>query len=398
MKISKMASEITPSSTLAITAKANAMKAEGLDVVGFGAGEPDFDTPDYIKEAAIKAINEGFTKYTPAAGILSLRQAICDKLAKDNNVTYTPGQIVVNNGAKHSLTNTFMAILDPGEEVIISAPFWLSYPQMVKMAHGRPVIVETQKENSYKLTPEEFENAITDKTKAIIINSPSNPTGVVYTKEELKAIGEVAIKHDIYIVSDEIYEYLVYDGAEHCSIASFGPEFYDRTIIINGLSKSYSMTGWRIGYVAAPLSIAKAIDSIQSHATSNPNSIAQKASLAALNGDCSFVDNMRETFSKRRDYMCERLMKIEGFNVIKPQGAFYCFINVADLYGKKYNGKEITSAQDLADVLLEAVNVVVIPCADFGTPECMRLAYAISMEDITKGLDRIEACVNSLTN
>ncbi len=398
MKISLMASDITPSSTLAITARANAMKAEGLDIVGFGAGEPDFDTPDYIKEAAIKAINEGFTKYTPSAGILPLRQAICDKLSKDNGVTYTPAQIVVNNGAKHSLTNTFMAILDPGEEVIISAPFWLSYPQMVKMAHGQPVIVETKKENSYKLTPEEFEGAITDKTRAIIINSPSNPTGVVYSKEELKALGEIAIKHDLYIVSDEIYEYLVYDGVEHVSMASFGPEFYDHTIIVNGVSKSYSMTGWRIGYVAAPLAVAKAIDNIQSHATSNPNSIAQKASLAALNGDRAFVDHMRETFSKRRDYMCERLMGTEGFEVIKPQGAFYCFINVSNLYGKKYKETVIKSAQDLADVLLEAVNVVVIPCADFGTPECIRLAYAISMEDITKGLDRIEDCVNSLTN
>lgn len=396
MKISKMASEISPSSTLAITAKANAMKAEGLDVVGFGAGEPDFDTPDYIKEAAIKAINEGFTKYTPASGILSLRQAICDKLAADNKLSYQPAQIVVNNGAKHSLTNTFMAILDPGEEVIIAAPFWLSYPQMVKMANGTPVIVDTKKENNYKLTPEEFEAAITDQTRAIIINSPSNPTGVVYTREELEAIGQVAIKHDLYIVSDEIYEYLVYDAVEHVSIASLGEDFYARTIVVNGLSKSYSMTGWRIGYVAAPLPVAKAIANIQSHATSNPNSIAQKASLAALNGDASFVSHMRETFSKRRDYMFERLMKIEGFDVIKPQGAFYCFINVAGLYGKTYKGREIQSAQDLADILLEAVNVVVIPCADFGTPECIRLAYAISMEDITKGLDRIASCVNSL--
>lgn len=398
MKISKMALEITPSSTLAITAKANEMKAEGLDVIGFGAGEPDLDTPDHIKEAAIKAINEGFTKYTPVPGILPLRQAICEKLYKDNNVTYEPAQIVVNNGAKHSLTNAFMAILDPGEEVIISAPYWLSYPQMVKMAHGVPVIVETKKENSYKLTPEEFENAITDKTRAIIINSPSNPTGVVYTKEELKELANVAVKHDLYIISDEIYEYLIYDGAQHVTIASFGQEFYDRTIIVNGLSKSYSMTGWRIGYIAAPLNVAKAISNIQSHATSNPNSIAQKASLAALTGDRTFINNMRDIFAKRRDYMCERLGKIEGFDVIKPQGAFYCFINVANLYGKKYNGKEILSAADLADVLLEAVNVVIVPCADFGTPDCIRLAYAISMEDIEKGLDRIESCVNMLTN
>lgn len=396
MNISKIALEITPSSTLAITAKANAMKAEGIDVVGFGAGEPDLDTPDYIKAAAIKAINEGFTKYTPVSGILPLRKAICEKLYNDNNVSYEPAQIVVNNGAKHSLTNTFMAILDPGEEVIIAAPFWLSYPQMVKMAHGVPVIVETKKENSYKLTPQEFENAITSQTKAIIINSPSNPTGVVYTKEELEELGKVAVKHDLYIISDEIYEYLVYDGAQHVSIASLGEEYYERTIIVNGVSKSYSMTGWRIGYIAAPLAVAKAIDNIQSHATSNPNSIAQKATLVALTNDKTFVNEMRDIFAKRRNYMYERLVKISGFEVIKPEGAFYCFINVSGLFGKRYEGKVIQSAQDLADILLQAVNVVVIPCADFGTPDCMRLAYAISMEDIEKGLDRIEECVNQL--
>ena len=396
MKISKIALEITPSSTLAITARANAMKAEGLDVIGFGAGEPDLDTPDYIKNAAIKAINEGFTKYTPVSGILPLREAICKKLYEDNNVSYEPAQIVVNNGAKHSLTNTFTAILDPGEEVIISAPYWLSYPQMVKMAHGVPVIVTTQKENEYKMTPVEFEKAITSKTRAVIINSPSNPTGAVYTKEELEALGKVAIKHDLYIVSDEIYEYLIYDGIKHVSMASLGKDYYDRTIIINGVSKSYSMTGWRIGYVAAPLALAKAINNIQSHATSNPNSIAQKATLAAMTGGMTFVDEMRELFSKRRDYMYNRLIKIPGFDVVKPQGAFYCFINIANLYGKKYKGKEIQSAKDLADVLLEAVNVVVIPCADFGTPDCMRLAYAISMDDIVKGIDRIESCILAL--
>lgn len=396
MKISKIALEITPSSTLAITAKANALKAEGIDIVGFGAGEPDFDTPDYIKEAAIKAINEGFTKYTPVSGILPLRKAICEKLKKDNNLSYEPAQIVVNNGAKHSLTNTFMAILDPGEEVLIPAPYWLSYPQMVKMAHGVPVIVETKQENSYKITPEELKNAITSKTRAIIINSPSNPTGVVYTKEELKALGEVAIEHDLYIVSDEIYEHLVYDGAKHYSIASFGKDFYDHTIIINGVSKSHSMTGWRIGYVAAPLAVAKAIDNIQSHATSNPNSIAQKATLAALTGDNTFVESMCNEFGERRDYMYNRLIQIPGFNVIKPEGAFYCFINLTGVFGKIYNGKEIQSAQDLADALLDAVNVVVIPCADFGAPDCMRLAYAVSMENIKKGLDRIESFIKSL--
>lgn len=391
MKISNIASEIKPSSTLAITAKANALKAEGVDIVGFGAGEPDFDTPDHIKEAAIKAINEGFTKYTPVSGILPLRQAICEKLKKDNGISYEPAQIVVSNGAKHSLTNTFLAILNPGEEVIIPSPYWLSYPQMVKMAYGVPVTVETKKENSYKLTPQELEKVITDKTRAIIINSPSNPTGGVYTQKELQALGEVAIQHNLYIVSDEIYEYLIYDGTKHISMASLGEDFYDRTIIVNGMSKSYSMTGWRIGYIAAPLAVAKAINNIQSHATSNPNSIAQKAALAALTGDQGFVRKMCDVFSKRRDYMYERLMNIQGFEVIKPEGAFYSFINVSQVYGKKYKDQAIQSAQDLADALLDAVNVVVIPCADFGAPDCIRLSYAISKENIQKGLDRIES-------
>lgn len=396
MKISNIASEIKPSSTLAITAKANALKAEGVDIVGFGAGEPDFDTPDHIKEAAIKAINEGFTKYTPVSGILPLRQAICEKLKKDNGISYEPAQIVVSNGAKHSLTNTFLAILNPGEEVIIPSPYWLSYPQMVKMAYGVPVTVETKKENSYKLTPQELEKVITDKTRAIIINSPSNPTGGVYTQKELQALGEVAIQHNLYIVSDEIYEYLIYDGTKHISMASLGEDFYDRTIIVNGMSKSYSMTGWRIGYIAAPLAVAKAINNIQSHATSNPNSIAQKAALAALTGDQGFVRKMCDVFSKRRDYMYERLMNIQGFEVIKPEGAFYSFINVSQVYGKKYKDQAIQSAQDLADALLDAVNVVVIPCADFGAPDCIRLSYAISKENIEKGLDRIESFMLTL--
>lgn len=396
MKISNIASEIKPSSTLAITAKANALKAEGVDIVGFGAGEPDFDTPDHIKEAAIKAINEGFTKYTPVSGILPLRQAICEKLKKDNGISYEPAQIVVSNGAKHSLTNTFLAILNPGEEVIIPSPYWLSYPQMVKMAYGVPVTVETKKENSYKLTPQELEKVITDKTRAIIINSPSNPTGGVYTQKELQALGEVAIQHNLYIVSDEIYEYLIYDGTKHISMASLGEDFYDCTIIVNGMSKSYSMTGWRIGYIAAPLAVAKAINNIQSHATSNPNSIAQKAALAALTGDQGLVRKMCDVFSKRRDYMYERLMNIQGFEVIKPEGAFYSFINVSQVYGKKYKDQAIQSAQDLADALLDAVNVVVIPCADFGAPDCIRLSYAISKENIEKGLDRIESFMLTL--
>lgn len=394
--ISRLASSIAPSSTLAITAKANAMKAEGIDVVGFGAGEPDFDTPDYIKEAAIRAIEEGFTKYTPASGIISLRNAIAHKLQVENNVSYTPEQIVVNNGAKHSLVNTFMAILNPGDEVLIPAPFWLSYPEMIKMAYGEPKIVYTLQEEGYKLKPDALEAAIGPNTRAIVLNSPSNPTGVVYTREEIKAIAEMAVKHDLWIVSDEIYEYLVYDGAEHTCIASLSDEIYKHTITINGLSKSHAMTGWRIGYIAAPLEVAKAAGNIQSHATSNPNSIAQKAAEAALDLSQDFARNMVKIFEERCKLMYEGLNEIEGFNLIKPQGAFYCFINISKLYGKQYNGEVIQTAADFARVILEAENVAVVPCQDFGAPDCIRLSYAIKEEAIIKGLDRIKKFVECM--
>ena len=396
MMISKLAREIAPSSTLAITAKANALKAEGVDVVGFGAGEPDFDTPSYIKEAAIKAINEGFTKYTPASGILSLRKAIANKLEKENSISYTPEQIVVNNGAKHSLVNSFMSILNEGDEVIIPVPYWLSYPEMVKIAYGKPVFVQTKKQNSYKMTADEFENAITSKTKAVIINSPSNPTGAVYTREELKSLADIAVKHNIWIVADEIYEYLIYKGAKHTSIASLSKEIYEHTITINGLSKSHSMTGWRIGYIAAPLEVAKAAANIQSHATSNPNSIAQKAAEAAISTENSFVNDMIAEFARRRDYMYEELIKIPGFDVVKPEGAFYCFIDIANILGKTYKGETISTAADFAGRILEDYNVALVPCADFGAPTCIRLSYAISIESIKKGLDRIKQFVNML--
>lgn len=394
--ISKVASGIAPSSTLAITAKANALKAEGIDVVGFGAGEPDFDTPDYIKEAAVKAIMQGFTKYTPASGTVALRKAIAKKLKEENNVTYTENQVVVCNGAKHALVNTFMTILNPGDEVIIPAPYWLSYPEMVKLAYGEPIYINTKKENEFKLQPEEFERYITSKTRAIIINSPSNPTGVVYTKEELKALAEIAVKHDLWIVSDEIYEYLVYNGAQHTCVASLSEEIYARTITINGLSKSHAMTGWRIGYIAAPLEVAKAAGNLQSHATSNPNSIAQKAAEEALTVPSDFVETMVKEFAKRSDYMYKAFSEIPVFDVIKPNGAFYCFIDVSKLYGKSYRGVKVASAADFAAILLEYANVAVVPCADFGAPDCMRLSYAISMESIKKGITRIKELVATM--
>ena len=394
--ISRLASSIAPSSTLAITAKANAMQAEGIDVIGFGAGEPDFDTPDYIKEAAIRAIQDGFTKYTPAAGIVSLRKAIAHKLQVENNVTYTPEQIVVSNGAKHSLVNTFTAILNPGDEVIVPAPFWLSYPEMIKMAYGVPKILYTRQEEGYRLQPEDLEAAIGPNTKAIIINSPSNPTGIVYTREEITALAEIAVKHNLWIVSDEIYEYLVYGEAEHTCIASLSEEIYKHTITINGLSKSHAMTGWRIGYIAAPLEVAKAAANIQSHATSNPNSIAQKAAEAAMDLSQDFAREMVKVFENRSKLMYDGLSQIKGFRLLQPCGAFYCFINLSQLYGKKYNDQLIESASDFARIILEEENVAVVPCADFGAPDCIRLSYAISEEDIEKGIERLRRFVENM--
>lgn len=396
MEVSKLAQGIAPSSTLAITAKANALKEEGIDVVGFGAGEPDFDTPQYIKDAAIQAIQQGFTKYTAADGIMSLRKAIAHKLEKENHVHYEPAQIVVSNGAKHSLVNSFMAILNPGDEVLIPIPYWLSYPEMVKMAGGNPVFINTTKQQGYKLTPELLTQAITDRTKAIIINSPSNPTGVVYTREELKALAECAVAHDLWIVSDEIYEYSVYGEATHTCIASLSEEIYNHTITINGLSKSHAMTGWRIGYIAAPLTVARAAANIQSHATSNPNSMAQKAAEVAISVENDFVSDMVKIFAERSEYMYQALSEIKGFDVVKPRGAFYCFVEISQLYGKQYDGEVIHSAADFARLLLEKENVALVPCADFGTPDCIRLSYAISIEQIEKGIQRIARFIEKL--
>jgi aspartate aminotransferase len=396
MILSSKALDIKPSSTLAITAKAKQMKADGIDVVGFGAGEPDFDTPNHIKEAAIKAMNEGFTKYTPASGILPLKEAICKKLQDDNDVSYKPNQIVVSNGAKHSLTNTFMAILNPSDEVIIPGPFWLSYVQMVKIADGVPVVVKASKENNYKVTIDELKKALTDKTKAILINSPSNPTGMIYTEEELRAIADFAVSNDLFVVADEIYEKLIYGDEKHVSIASFNEEIYKRTIIINGVSKTYAMTGWRIGYAAAPAKIAKIMGNVQSHASSNPNSLAQKAALAAISGSQECVDVMKTEFNKRRNYMYDRISNMSYISAIKPQGAFYLFVDLADVLGKKYNNEVIEDANVFAKLLLDNESVAVVPCTDFGYNTHFRLSYAIAMENIEKGLDRIERFLENL--
>ncbi|MGF7143986.1 aspartate aminotransferase [Anaerotaenia torta] len=395
LSLSKKAQAVKPSSTLAITAKAKELMSKGIDVVGFGAGEPDFDTPDNICDAAIKAIHDGFTKYTPAEGTLELRKAICDKFLSFNKISYEPSQIVVSNGGKHSLTNIFEAICNPGDEVIILSPYWLSYPEIVKLADGVPVFVRGEKANHYKVTAAQIEAACTDKTKALILNSPSNPSGMIYNREELEAIAELAVRKDFYVVSDEMYEHLIYEG-EAISIASLGEEIYKRTITCSGVAKSYSMTGWRIGFTGSSKEIAKLMGSVQSHQTSNPNSIAQKAALEAITGPQESVYKMHAEFKRRRDFMVTRIGEIKNISALTPQGAFYMFVDISKLLDKEYNGEKVQDVDRLAKILIEDYNVAVIPCADFGFADHIRLSYAISMEKIQKGLDRIEALVGKL--
>lgn len=396
LELSKKAAAVKPSSTLAITAKAKELRAQGKDVVGFGAGEPDFNTPKNICDAAIAAINEGFTKYTPASGTNELKEAVCKKFKSFNGLDYTPDQIVISNGGKHSLTNIFTALLNPGDEVIIPAPYWLSYPEIVKLASGVPVIVTTTKEQGYKLTAEDLEKAITDKTKALVLNTPNNPTGMLYTEEELRAIAKVVVEKDIYVVADEMYENLVYGEQKHISIASFGKDIYDRTITCSGLAKSYAMTGWRIGYTGSSKEIAKMMSSVQSHQTSNPNSIAQKAAVEALTGPQDSVAAMHKEFDKRRKYMYERICKMPYVSTVEPMGAFYVFVDASEVLSKSYKGEAVETVAHMADILINEYNTAVVPCADFGFPDHLRLSYAISIEQIEKGLDRIEAFLNEL--
>jgi aspartate aminotransferase len=381
MEISARAAQLTPSLTLSIDSKAKAMKAEGIDVCGFGAGEPDFDTPDHIKAAAIAALESGFTKYTPSAGLPELRQAIAEKLEADNQLTYRASQIVVSSGAKHSCYNAILATCQPGDEVLIPSPYWVSYPDMVRLAGADPVIVPTTERNGWKMRASDFENAMTPRTKMLILNSPGNPTGSVYTREELEAIVEVAAEEDIYILSDEIYEKLVYDDTKHVSIASLSPEAYGLTITVNGFSKAYAMTGWRLGYMAAPEAVAKAVDNIQSHSTSHPCSFAQKGAIAALKGDQQPLADMRDEFSMRRDYMYDRITKIPNITAVKPLGAFYILVNISQLG---------LSSQNFADRLLSKANVAVVPGAAFGDDRTVRLSYATSIDIIKKGLDRFQ--------
>lgn len=392
--LSMKAKGISPSPTLAIDAKFKEMKANGEDVVGFGCGEPDFDTPQYIKDAAIAAINDGFTKYTPAAGTLELRKAVAKKFKDENGLDYAPTDIVISNGAKHSLVNAFMAILNPGDEVIIPAPFWVSYPEMVKLADGVPVVLNTSEKNDFKATVKDFEKALSTKTKAIIINSPSNPTGMIYTAEELKEIADFAVKHNIYVISDEIYEHLIYEG-KHTSIASFNEQIKALTIVINGVSKTYAMTGWRIGYAAAAPEIAKIMANVQSHASSNPNSIAQAATVAALSGGMEDVEIMKKHFVERRDYMVDAINSIDGVSCKKPNGAFYIMMSIKGLIGKEMYGKVINNADDFANVFLEKAKVAVVPGTGFGASEYVRWSYATDMENIKEGLLRLKKLIDN---
>lgn len=387
MELANRVSELTPSLTLAIDSKAKALRAEGVNIYSFGAGEPDFDTPEHIKAAAVEALGAGFTKYTPSSGIPELRAAISEKFKRDNGLDYKPSEIIVSNGAKQSCFNAILAVCGEGDEVIIPAPYWLSYPEMVRLAGAEPVIVQTTQENDWKMTAQQFEEAMSPRTKMIIINSPGNPTGSVYTKEELRALVEVAADEEIIILSDEIYESLTYDGAEHVSVASITPEARDLTITVNGFSKAYAMTGWRIGYLGAPEPIAKAIDSLQSHSTSGPCSFAQKGALAAITGDQQCVADMREEFNIRREYIYERLSAIPNVTAVKPKGAFYILANISKL--------GMTST-NFADRLLSKANVAVVPGIAFGDDSVVRFSYATGLDVIKPGLDAFEEFCKTL--
>jgi len=386
-KISQRAASLSPSLTLAIDSKAKQMKAEGQDVVGFGAGEPDFDTPQHIKDACAKALADGFTKYTPAAGIPELRQAIADKFKRENGLTYKPSQIIVSCGGKHSCYNVILATCQEGDEVIIPAPYWLSYPEMVKLAGAKPVILETTDKTEFKVTPDQLRAAITPRTRLFVLNSPSNPTGSVYTPEEIKTIGDICVEKGVLIMSDEIYEHLLYDGAVHKSVASFSPAHFEHTIIVHGLAKAWSMTGWRLGFLAAPEPIAKAIDAVQSHSTSNPTSFAQKGGVAALTGSQEHLPKWLAEFAKRRMYAWQKLNSITGISCVNAKGAFYLFPNIS--------GTGLKSS-DFCAKLLEQEKVAAVPGIAFGADDYIRISYATSMANIEKGLSRIEKFCQSL--
>jgi aspartate aminotransferase len=391
MRLSKNATRIEESITMAITAKAKALKAQGIDVISLSAGEPDFDTPQHIKDAAIRAIEEGFTKYTAATGIPELKKAICEKFYRDNGLEYEPSQIVVTCGAKHAIFDVVMALINEGDEAIIPSPYWVSYADQVKLMGGIPVVIDTLRENGLKLTPEALEEMITPRTKFLLLNSPSNPHGAVYSEWELRALAEVILDAEMFVISDEIYEKIIYGDARHVSIASFGPELKDRTIVVNGVSKSYSMTGWRIGYAAGPKRVMKVIGDIESQETSNPCSISQRAALAGLTGPQECVEEMRQAFEERREYVIGRLNGMEGVTCPVPDGAFYAFPDVSTCYGRT-----IRNSAEMCSYLLEEHRVACVPGSGFGMDDYIRLSYAASMDDLRRGLDRIEEGLKKL--
>lgn len=388
-RLSARISKVSPSLTLSITAKAKAMKAAGEDVVSFGVGEPDFPTPAHIVEAAKRALDDGQTKYTPSSGLPALKKAICKKLQEENGLSYDPSQIIVSNGAKHSVFNVCYALLNEGDEAIIPAPYWLTYPDAVKLCGGVPVTVETSAENGFKMTAAQLEKAITPKTKLLIFNSPCNPTGAVYTKEEIVSIAEVCVKHGVFVLSDEIYEKLLYNGAKHFSFAAVSKEAKDLTVTVNGVSKTYAMTGFRVGYLAAPKDIAAAIDSFQSHATSNACTTSQYATIEALSSSEEEVKNMVDIYARRREKLLALISGVRGADCVVPEGAFYVMMRVSSLYNKEWKGKKIEGSVDFAAALLEEEKVAVIPGACFGADEYVRLSYSLSEEDIQKGMERI---------
>jgi aspartate aminotransferase len=395
MEISKRISQISPSPTLGITAKANKMRAEGIDVIGFGAGEPDFDTPAYIKEQAKVAIDNGFTKYTPTSGIKELKSAIIKKLKKDNQLDYLPEEIIVSCGAKHSIFNIILTLCNEDDEVIIPSPFWVSYPEMAKIAGAKPVFIKTKKEDNFKVDPQQLEKAITSKTKIFILNSPSNPTGMVYDKKELEELSKIIVSRKIFCISDEIYEKIIYEK-KHISIASLGEDIKKRTLVVNGVSKAYAMTGWRIGYCAGPKEIIQAMTNLQDHSTSNPTSISQYASVSALEGSQKDLEGMVLEFKKRRDFMVERINSIKGLSCLKPEGAFYCWVNIENILGKNYEGILIKDSLVLTELLLTKAKVAVVPGCVFGDDNYIRLSYATSLKNIQEGLNRIEEFVNKI--
>ncbi len=396
MFLSKKALSINPSLTLGLTARAKAMRAEGMDVIGFSAGEPDFDTPSHIKEAAKQAIDEGFTKYTPTSGIPELKEAICRKFKEDNRLDYEPSQIIVSCGAKHCIYNAIQATCEEGDEVILPSPYWVSYNEQIKLAGAIPVVVDTEESEDFKINPQLLSQCISNKTRLLILNSPCNPTGSIYTKAELEALAQVVVEKGIMVISDEIYEDIIYEGSQHTSIASLGPDIKALTIVVNGVSKSYSMTGWRIGYAAGDKKLISTMSNLQDHSTSNPASISQKAALAALCGTQEPVREMVLEFRKRRDYMVEQLNQVPGISLTPPQGAFYTFPSVIGILGKSFQGQTIENSMQLSELLLNKAKVVVIPGIAFGSDHHLRLSYATAMSNIIEGLNRIKAIANKI--